>query len=287
MPAEHATFSVHRALPQVELLDARYVEYAFGRHTHDTYVIAAITEGVEEFQYGGGTERAGAGTVALVNPEIVVTGHAGVPEGWGYRVLYAPVDSVLDAAADLRPAGAGTPAFTTAVTGDRELARLVHAVHGAAGRDDPLAASTAFRLLVARLLRTHAAPRRAARVAPAGALAVARARELLHARLVDPPSLDELAAAVGARPFPLLRAFRDTHGLPPHAWLNQQRVTAARSLLRRDVPPAEVAVAVGFVDQAHLARHFRRSVGVPPGAYRRAVQERTRPPAPARATVGA
>ncbi|MFC8716686.1 AraC family ligand binding domain-containing protein [Kitasatospora sp. NPDC057198] len=287
MSAEHAAFSVHRALPQVELLDARYVEHAFGRHTHDTYVIAAITEGVEEFQYGGGTERAGVGSVALVNPDVVVTGHAGVPEGWGYRVLYPAVESVLDAADDLRPAGTGTPAFTTAVADDGELARLVHAVHGAVGRDDPLAASTAFRLLVARLLRTHAAPSTTPRVASAGSPAVARARELLHARLVDPPSLDELAAAVGTRPFPLLRAFRDAHGLPPHAWLNQQRVTAARSLLRRGVPPAEAAVAVGFVDQAHLARHFRRSVGVPPGAYRRAVQERTRFPVPARDTLGA
>ncbi|GLW73993.1 transcriptional regulator [Kitasatospora phosalacinea] len=287
MSAEHATFSVHRALPQVELLDAHYVDHAFGRHTHDTYVVAAITAGVEEFHYGGGIERAGAGTVALVNPEVVVTGHAGVPEGWGYRVLYPAVESVLDVAADLRPVGAGTPAFTTAVAHDDELARLVHAVHGAVGRDDALAASTAFRLLVARLLRTHAAPRTAQRVGSAGALAVVRARELLRARLVDPPGLEELAAAVGARPFPLLRAFRDAHGLPPHAWLNQQRVAAARSLLRRGVPPAEVAVAVGFVDQAHLSRHFRRSVGVPPGAYRRAVQERTRPPRPAPGTVGA
>nr|WP_033254015.1 AraC family transcriptional regulator [Kitasatospora phosalacinea] len=287
MSAEHATFSVHRALPQVELLDAHYVEHAFGRHTHDTYVVAAITAGVEEFHHGGGVERAGVGTVALVNPETVVTGHAGVPEGWGYRVLYPAVESVLDAAADLRPAGAGTPAFSTAVAHDGELARLVHAVHGAVARDDALAASTAFRLLVARLLRAHSAPRAVRCAASAGASAVAEARELLRARLVDPPGLEELAAAVGARPFPLLRAFREAHGLPPHAWLNQQRVAAARSLLRRDVPPAEAAVAVGFVDQAHLARHFRRSVGVPPGAYRRAVQERTRLPVAARGTVGA
>jgi transcriptional regulator GlxA family with amidase domain len=120
-------------------------------------------------------------------------------------------------------------------------------------------------------------PRPYQRPAPAGSGAVARARDLLRDRLTDPPDLEALAAAVGARPFPLLRAFRDAHGLPPHAWLTQQRVRAARGLLDRDLPPAEVAVAVGFVDRAHLSRHFRRIVGVPPGAYRKAMRRLAAP----------
>jgi AraC-like DNA-binding protein len=33
--------------------------------------------------------------------------------------------------------------------------------------------------------------------------------------------------------------------------------------------PADVAITTGFADQAHLTRHFKRVVGVPPGAYRR------------------
>jgi AraC-like DNA-binding protein len=36
------------------------------------------------------------------------------------------------------------------------------------------------------------------------------------------------------------------------------------------MPPAEVAAEAGFADQAHLGRHFKRVVGVPPGAYQRA-----------------
>ena len=31
--------------------------------------------------------------------------------------------------------------------------------------------------------------------------------------------------------------------------------------------PADVAVEVGFHDQAHLTRHFKRMLGVTPGAY--------------------
>jgi AraC-like DNA-binding protein len=98
---------------------------------------------------------------------------------------------------------------------------------------------------------------------------VAQARELLNSRLADPPSLDELAAVTGLSPFTLLRAFRAETGMPPHAYLNQVRVRRARRLLDGGLAPAEVAAHTGFADQAHLTRHFKRVVGVPPGAYQR------------------
>lgn len=48
----------------------------------------------------------------------------------------------------------------------------------------------------------------------------------------------------------------------------------ARRLLDDGLAPVVVAAEAGFADQAHLTRHFKRIVGVPPGAYQR---ERTPP----------
>jgi AraC-like DNA-binding protein len=84
-----------------------------------------------------------------------------------------------------------------------------------------------------------------------------------------PPTLEWLAADLGTSPFALLRAFRDTYGMPPHTWLTDSRVRRARRLLDAGSTPAEAALAVGFTDQPHLNRHFTRIVGVPPGAYQR------------------
>ena len=56
-------------------------------------------------------------------------------------------------------------------------------------------------------------------------------------------------------------------GLTPHAYLNHIRVLRARDLLRQGCPIAQAAVNVGFVDQSHLHRHFKRIVGVTPGQY--------------------
>ena len=137
---------------------------------------------------------------------------------------------------------------------------------------DRLASASLLTAALAGILSAHARlpgyagrPRRA-RISAA---AVAAVRDVLADRLADPPGLDELALAAGMSPFALLRAFRDETGLPPHAYLNQLRVRLARRLLDSGLPPADVAAEAGFADQPHLSRHFKRVVGVPPGAYQR------------------
>jgi AraC-like DNA-binding protein len=76
-----------------------------------------------------------------------------------------------------------------------------------------------------------------------------------------------LAQVAGLSPFHLCRAFREAVGMTPHAYLTQIRVGRARSLLRAGLPPAVVAIEVGFCDQAHLTRHFKRIVGTTPTKY--------------------
>ncbi|HEU5159707.1 MAG TPA: AraC family transcriptional regulator [Streptosporangiaceae bacterium] len=266
MSEEVAHYWRHPGLPGVELLRARFVTHRYARHAHEGYTIALIESGVEEFDVPGAVERAGAGALAVINPEVIHTGQPGVPDGWAYRVTYPAVEVVADIAAELG-APRGTPYFPATVLDDPAAARLVRTAHRAAERGDALAASSHLRTAIAGLLRRHAAQAPPDEPRPAGSLAVAAARDILHDRLLDPPSLADLAAAVGARPFALLRAFRRTTGLPPHAYLNHARVRRARTLLAGGLRPADVAARVGFADQAHLTRHFKRVVGVPPGAY--------------------
>ncbi len=266
--SERARYWRSPGLPGVDLLRARYVAKTFAPHTHDAFVIAAISDGVEAFRHRGTIERAGPGMVALVNPDTAHTGHAGVPEGWAYRVLYPEPALVRDIAAETTEIR-GTAAFTVAVAADPRAALLVAQVHRAVEEHDSLAADTLLRLTIAHLLGRYggAAPSRVPR--GAGARTAVRARDLLEERMADPPSLSELATGLGASPFALLRSFRAAYGMPPHTWLTDARVRRARALLDTGMSPAYAAAEVGFTDQPHLNRHFARIVGVPPGAYQR------------------
>jgi AraC-like DNA-binding protein len=270
MAAEVARYWRHAAVDGVDLLRARYLTHRYGRHAHETYTFGLIEAGVEEFEYGGSLLRASAGAVALLDPDVVHTGQAATPAGWSYRVLYPEVSVVKDVAAELGwPAG--TPRFPQTVLHHPATAGLVRSAHQAAEHGDQLASSTLLRAALAGLLRAHAASGPVADPVPArrAPAAVRDVRDLLHERLADPPALAELAAMTGLSQFALLRAFRAATGLPPHAYLNQLRVRQARLLLDGGVQAADVAVQVGFADQAHLTRHFKRVVGVPPAAYQR------------------
>ena len=255
-------------LPDVDLLRARYVHKTFVRHTHEHFVIAAIAEGVEVFHHHGVNEYAGAGTLALVNPDTPHTGRAGVPEGWRYGAVYPSPEVVADIAAETTSLR-GTPGFLSPVLDDPYSVGVVHQVLRAAEEGNALAADTLLRVAVTRLLRLNGGPLPRREVRTAGARIAARARGVLEERMAEPPTLERLAGSLGTSPFALLRAFRDPYGMPPHAWLTDARVRRARRLLDAGTAPAEAAVMVGFTDQPHLNRHFTRIVGVPPGAYQR------------------
>ncbi len=265
---ERARHWRYAELPGVDLLRARYIRKTFVRHTHEHFVIAAIADGVEVFHHGGGDVYAGAGTLALVNPETPHTGWAGVPEGWRYGAVYPSPEVVAEIAAETT-AIRGTPGFVQPVLDDPYAVGLVHQVLRAADEGNALAADTLLRVAVTRLLRLNggALPQREVRTA--GARIAARAREALEQRMAEPPTLEALARDLGTGPFALLRAFREAYGMPPHTWLTDARVRRARRLLDAGTAPAEAAAEVGFTDQPHLNRHFSRIVGVPPGAYQR------------------
>lgn len=101
--------------------------------------------------------------------------------------------------------------------------------------------------------------------------AVADAVSFIQANYAHELSLNDMAEAVHLSPFHLARLFKQALGVSPHQYLIQVRVNSARSLLSAgsgEHSLAEVASAVGFSDQSHLTRHFKRVMGVTPSQFR-------------------
>jgi len=97
--------------------------------------------------------------------------------------------------------------------------------------------------------------------------AVRRAREYLEANFSEDVSLSELAAVVSLSPFYLARSFGGDVGVPPHTYLEGVRVRKAREFLDRGRDLVSTALAVGYSDQSHFTRRFKRFLGITPGQY--------------------
>ena len=146
----------------------------------------------------------------------------------------------------------------------RALAGELDAAPGA-----PTIAEGISRAIAVHLLREYQQfpARKPADVAPP--VAVLRAVELMRRRIAEPISLDELAHAAGLSPFHFARQFKTATGHPPHDYLIRLRVDRAQELIRteRGWTMAAVAQDAGFADQSHMARHFKRVLGVTPRQF--------------------
>ncbi|MBK7473215.1 MAG: HAD-IA family hydrolase [Betaproteobacteria bacterium] len=89
----------------------------------------------------------------------------------------------------------------------------------------------------------------------------------IQAHLGRPLPLAGLAALAGLSVWRFATVFRQRVGVPPHRYIRVQRVRRAQALLRAGMPAATVASEVGFYDQSHLARCFKRYCSMTPGQY--------------------
>jgi len=87
----------------------------------------------------------------------------------------------------------------------------------------------------------------------------------LHRACAAPPSLTELAAALGCSPFHLSRLFRAGTGLGLRQYVRRLRARLAAERLRRGACDlSELALELGFCDHAHFTNSFRAEWGVAP-----------------------
>ncbi|GLI02479.1 helix-turn-helix transcriptional regulator [Phytohabitans aurantiacus] len=247
----------------IDLLSARFVGHRYAPHLHDEYSIGVCTGGAERIDYRGASHIAVPGTVALLEPGEPHTGEAAASGGWSYDAAYVPPELFGD----------GPPHFPQPVVTDPDAARMLGAAYRALMRGaDPLEGETRLLLALDTVVCRYAVGVTAAERRLGGRL-VATVMASLGDRIVAPPSLAEIAGEVGLSRYQVVRAFREAVGMPPYAWLAQHRVRRARTLLLAGHRPADVAGLVGFADQAHLTRWFRRVMGVTPAVYRNSVQD--------------
>lgn len=255
----------------IESVRAHFKGHAYDPHWHDSYLIGVTEQGVQQFHCRQLQHLSTPGKVFMLEPGELHDGHAPTADGFTYSMLYLDpqwLERELQALFEQAPA-ASQPSFADTLSADPQLcgaiARAFQALHGG---ELKMLRQTAMDELLGCMTR-HTLWRK--RIDPDPRLPqVARiAREYLHAHYTEDIGLVELAEACQVDRFRLNRAFKSAFGLAPHAYLIQLRLAKARRWLARGDSPAVVAAALGFADQSHLGRWFRRAYRLTPADYRR------------------
>ena len=97
-----------------------------------------------------------------------------------------------------------------------------------------------------------------------------RVTDFVNDNLSEDLGLSEMAGVANLSQYHFSRQFKRSTGITPHQYVIQRRVKRARELLAStDLSVGDVASAVGFTHQSHLAHHVRRHFGVAPSSLRR------------------
>jgi AraC-like DNA-binding protein len=247
-------------LPGVaEVLHASFTDHVYPLHTHDTWGVLIVDHGAVAYDLEHDRHGATHSDVTLLPPHVPHDGRSATSSGFRKRVLYLEhnqFDERLIGRAVDRPTLVDLPLRAG-------IARLHQALRHPG---DAFEAESRLALVRERLEqhlhRSLLPPSRARDSGLARQL-----RHLLDARIATGLSLSEASRLLNTDATYLVRCFSREYGMPPHRYLTGRRLDHARRLLLAGQPAAAVAHEVGFFDQSHLTRHFKRLLGVTPTAY--------------------
>jgi AraC-like DNA-binding protein len=244
-----------------EVLHARFTDHVYPPHTHDAWTLFIVDDGAIRYDLDRHARGAEPAMVTILPPHVVHDGRSATSTGYRKRVLYLETSVFGEHLIG--------PAVDCPVIPGRSLRREISALHGALGCiDDALEAETRLAFVAERIrtsLGEHGqepSPRRGQDLAE-------HLRAFLDDHVYERVTMSAAAAQLGTGPTQLARAFANAFGIAPHAYVMGRRLDAARDRILSGQPLAEVAVDLGFFDQAHLTRRFREFLGATPGRFAR------------------
>jgi len=261
---EIVSFTRTRSLPGVELMMARGSSHHW-RVFHERYAICTSDAAAAEICYRKISHTICDRSTLLFEPGETHKTHR-VAKPQDFNVLFLTPDAMQKYSEEMDIPG--QPHFKPIPDINEQFYSSCKRLH-AAIIDDAEALEQQSRLTecVGMLFTSHA-EKRVPTLPDHGKQPLLRARDYLHDQFAHSVSLDEIAAIAGLSRFHFLKAFTAQFGLPPHTYQIHLRIERSLPLLSRGMSLSHVAETIGFNDQSHFIRHFKRIMGVTPGQYK-------------------
>ena len=267
MPSQ-SQHCIHRcpSTPWAELRVSANTRDCYRAHTHGEYSVGIVDQGSATFHHPSGPHNVKAGSVVLIEPDVVhscnpVSGHI-----WSYRMLFIEATWLHNAV--MQALGLVTPP-----DGLEFMSRCIEAPSIALLVDQlcqPFDSASAARALAMELPTWLAGLARAGK--PVDCTHVPS--ELVPAVVTMQTECENhitvrgLADTCGMSNSQFIRRFQAAFGMTPGRYLQNLRINGARRLLSQGVALADAAHTMGFADQAHMQRAFKAHHAMTPGDYR-------------------
>ena len=251
-------------LDNLDLMHAWNITHDYPCHIHEDYCVVIMLQGEETNIRRGRTFKAFSGNLMLLNAEEA---HSSKSVEAEYRMLNIRPKLLNRLASDATGLNIETFYFSKPVVENYSIFRALLNLHWKLEQKaSPLEQESRFVSVITSLLAQQFKYPNLQRPGKEFRR-VKLLRDYIKSRYAENISLTELSSLANLSSFHLLRVFREQVGVPPHEYQIHIRINEARNLLRNGHSIAEAAIKVGFFDQSHFSRNFKRVTGMTPGYY--------------------
>jgi len=263
MPKEIVhSLSKSAALDFVEMRSANHSNSCYSTHSHDEVSFGVVDYGSAKYKNLQHNYQIQAGVTVTINPGDA---HSCNPDQgeWSYRMLFIDSDWMGDLQrqmfahkhSDYLP-------FKQSLLSDTKSYQQFDKLYACLrSESNPLMAEGCLidycQQLFSPVLDST----------PLDATTVSQVQELIMDQLDSNIPLTDFCEIANLSPFHLIRSFKHQYGQSPHAYQLDQRIKRARLLLKAGDSLADTATALGFADQSHFQRNFKKRTALTPRQY--------------------
>ncbi|EDM64845.1 hypothetical transcriptional regulator [Moritella sp. PE36] len=254
-------FKQSKALPFVEMRQASRSNACYQGHTHDEFSFGVIDTGIADYNNLNQHNRIGQGDTVTINPGDIHSCNPTVGD-WSYRMLFVDTGWVGELQAEI----SGIDSIDYSPFTNPYLRSQQAYGHFDLLFTNLLLESNALsaEALLIEYMQQHWLTKDLEKSAHTH---IHRVKEMIADQLDVNHSLTDLAQESGLSRFHLLRTFKQTYGLSPHAFQLDERIKSAKTLLKSGYSIIDTSIALGFADQSHLQRNFKKRLAVTPKQY--------------------
>lgn len=257
-------------LPGVELYQGVEVTQLTSRHVHWVFALTVGEAGVGIHQTTKGNYVVNPGKIALTN--YGESHSSETPAGFKFSSRTIRIDQVLLERLLYQITGHNLDriCLPQPVINDKDLAlSLLHLHSVLSTSTEKLEKECRTLNVLAKLYAHHMLKEPVSQPSRLEYAPVRHVCEYIKSCYYSNISLNKLAEIAGFSPFYLTKVFTKQIGVSPHEYHLQIRLKKATDLLALGKSPTEVAFEVGFCDQSHFCKAFKKKFGVTPGQYER------------------
>lgn len=252
----------------IELRCSTGTNACYGKHTHEEFSIGSVDGGNSVYFNNNIEMPISEGSLVIVNPLSVHSCNPVTGTNWSYTMLYVCPKWL----AYVQSMTVGTPSksfipFSQIHTNDpwfyEQFQSLVRSI---LANIDFMKIEEESIMFFSRLFHETSAKELNK---PAAKRNIETAHKYISDHFKESISVKDIALHSGLSEYHLIHAFKKSYGITPHAMQVTMRINEAKALLKKGQAIASIAHDLGFNDQSHFHRNFKRLVAATPAEYRK------------------